>query len=241
MATDPRKRQKQHARKVAKRKATLTTKRSGVEAPGGMNAVRLMRVAAAAPLHECLMGRDLFEMGIGTVVVSRELPNGRMGAAFFLLDVFCLGVKNADFLVATREEYSWRLEHMMAHETLLPIAPEYARKLVEAAEAYARDLGFSPHPDYQLSRKIFADIDATACPATLTCGKDGQPFYAAGPYDTPQRVHNVLQTLTKRCGPDGFHYLLPLEGMDAWDDKALADERDGDEMVIEAEYTKLEE
>ena len=40
---------------------------------------------------------NLFELGIGTVVIIRYKSGGRVEAGVFLLDVFCLGVKKAFF------------------------------------------------------------------------------------------------------------------------------------------------
>jgi hypothetical protein len=40
---------------------------------------------------------NLFQLGIGTVVIVRYKSGGRVEAGVFLLDVFCLGVKNAFF------------------------------------------------------------------------------------------------------------------------------------------------
>src|SRR5437773_12461608 len=117
MATDPRKRQKQYARKTAKRKAVVAAKKAaeGFQVLGA--GTRHMSLAASAPLHECLMPQELFEAGMGTVVVSRAMPNGNIGAAFFLLDVFCLGVKNAYFVAVPRAEYDYRLASIAHHET----------------------------------------------------------------------------------------------------------------------------
>jgi hypothetical protein len=46
-------------------------------------------------------------------------------------------------------------------------------------------------------------------------GKDGKPFFMSGPYDTPARCRRIIDTLTRRCGPEGFHYTVavgaPLE------------------------------
>jgi hypothetical protein len=86
------------------------------------------------------------------------------------------------------------------------------RKLVEEAEAYARDLGFPPHPDYQRARQIFGDLDVTACPTQYVFGKDGKPCFMSGPYDTPAKCRRILDTLTRRCGPEGFHFMLAGEG-----------------------------
>jgi hypothetical protein len=231
MATDPRKRQKQYARKTAKRKAAVAAKKATEGSKVVRAGTRQMAVAASAPLHECLMPQELFETGMGTVVVSRAMPNGNIGASFFLLDVFCLGVKDAYFVAVPRTEYGYRLAGIAHNETLTPLSPACARKLVEEAEAYASNLGFSPHPDYQLARKIFADIDAAACTTSFTFGKDGKPFFIAGPHDTPRRVHSILDTLTQRCGPDGFHYLLVLGEPPEFDDN---------DDAIDVEYETLD-
>jgi hypothetical protein len=234
MATDPRKRQKQHARKVAKRKAAIAANKPTGGWAGPMSGTHTMGIAAHAPVHECLMGQALFDTGMGTVIVSRVMPNGSIAAAFFLLDVYCLGVKNAYCVAASPGEYHVRLEQVASHETLTPIAPAYARKLVEAAEAYARALGFSPHPDYHLAKNIFADIDATACPTSFTFGKDGKPFYVQGPHDAPQRVRRIVDTLTHHCGPEGFHYLVLMGETPAFDDEET------DETIIDVEFERLE-
>jgi hypothetical protein len=48
-------------------------------------------LAGNAPIYECLVPANLFERGIGNLIFSRSLPDGRMALATFLLDVFCLG------------------------------------------------------------------------------------------------------------------------------------------------------
>ena len=224
MALDARKRQQKLAKKTAKRKAALVT-RSG---PGQGNVARVqprqVALAAQSPVHECLTIDKLFELGIGPVILSRALPNARIGAAFFLLDVYCLGVKNAFFAVMSPAEYREQVLNTPGGR-LLKITPACGRKLVEAAEAYARNLGFSPHPDYRLAHSIFGEIDATACLEQFTFGKDGKPFFVSGPSDTPARCQRIIQTLTQRCGPDGFHYLAGMGGsFDMFDDEDEDDE-----------------
>ena len=46
---------------------------------------------------EALRSATLFDSGCGHLVVSRFKGDGRVEAGFFLLDVFCLGVKDAGF------------------------------------------------------------------------------------------------------------------------------------------------
>lgn len=210
MALDRKKLQKKRAKKAAKRKTIVAAKKtaeiSGRVATGG----RALSLALTSPIHECLVAKELFDTGLGTVVVSRSMPDGRIGVSFFLLDVFCLGVKNAYFLAMPQEEYDFRLDTIEFNETLQPVLPSYARKLVEETEAYASNLGFAPHRDYQSAKKIFADVDVTTCTESFVFGKDGKPFFIVGPNDTPKKIARILATLTKRCGPGGFEYLVEL-------------------------------
>ena len=46
---------------------------------------------------EALRSANLFDFGCGYLVVGRFRADGRVEAGFFLLDVFCLGVKDAGF------------------------------------------------------------------------------------------------------------------------------------------------
>ena len=207
MALDVRKRQQKLAKKAAKRKAVLATKKYVGQGEGFLSHVGQTLPAADAPIHECLMPERLFDIGLGSVIVSRRLPNGFIDAAVFLVDVFCLGIKDAFYARLSPAEYAQRLAHLQ-HETFKPIEPACARKLVEEAEAYGRDLGFPPHPDYQRARRIFGDLEATACPEHFVFGKNGKPFLMSGPSDTPAQCRRILTTLSRRCGPDGFHCVV---------------------------------
>ncbi|HKQ74867.1 MAG TPA: hypothetical protein VJ810_14330 [Blastocatellia bacterium] len=95
-------------------------------------------------------------------------------------------------------------------------------------------MGFEPHPDYKLPRKLLKDIDASECAVEFTCGKGGKPFFVSGPYDSEARSKQIIDTLQRRCGPDGYHFMMGLspdggfltgDEPDDWDD----DEDDEDE------------
>ncbi len=209
MAKDPRRRQKALARKAAKRKARArkhqrrSAPRAGLPAPESI---------AAAPVQECLVPEDLFGLGIGTVVVSRRLPNGDIALGMFLVDTQCLGVKNAMFKVVTPHEYRETMAKVSEKQSLRTEEPAAVKKLVEGAVAWARDLGIEPHPDYRKARRVLAGIDAGACPVEYTYGHGGKPFYRPGPYEPPGRQKKILHLLERRCGPDGYHFVIPLQG-----------------------------
>ncbi|MBF0459552.1 MAG: hypothetical protein HQK99_16800 [Nitrospirae bacterium] len=92
------------------------------------------------------------------------------------------------------------------------IHPACAVKLIEDAVAYAKGLGFSPHKDYGIARKIFGDIDPKDCSTEYTFGKDGKPYFIAGPNDTQAKCKKIMETLTQSFGSGGFHFSAPVFG-----------------------------
>ena len=170
--------------------------------------------ALQAPLYECWERKGLFEpdAGMGTVVVTRKTPGNQVLMATFLLDVFCLGVKDTYCMLIGENEYRFRLQQIEKHQDLVKVHPACAKKLVEDAQTYAETLGLSPHRDYGFTKRIFGDIEKEQCPRSFTFGRDGKPMYMAGPNDGAHFSKKVVDTLTAKLGTDGFHFLLPVEG-----------------------------
>jgi hypothetical protein len=211
MATDPRKRQKKLERRVAKRKE----KKQLVIREQHVSIAERFTAAASAPVVDCRISDSLQDNGMGWVMLSRELPGGRVAVAIFLVDRYCLGVKDAFGEVLSRPEYTNKYLHKMASEAPShSVPPADARRLLEDAVAYARRLGLHPHPDYFKAILLFGSIDPAQGSARYEFGKDGQPFFVAGPNDTPERCRQILGILNDTCGPGRFHYLLPLTGPD---------------------------
>jgi hypothetical protein len=207
MANREARRQKQLAHKRQKRKAK-THKTALGEA---WSMARQLTLAANAPIHECWVPADLFETGIGSLAFSRSLADGRIALGMFLLDVFCLGVKNAFFAIVEPDEYVRRLSAMPGAEGFERMHPACFRKLVEGAVAYARDLGFKPHADYAAARRIFGEVEATACPEQFAYGHAGKPFYVSGPNETPAQARAIVEQLQRRLGPGKFEYVALTE------------------------------
>jgi hypothetical protein len=212
MAFGSRKVHLKRAKKTAKRRKRKATTRREAALSSITN--RLVTVQALqAPLYECWEPKGLFdpEAGMGTIVVSRKTSGDQILMGSFLLDVFCLGVKNAYCTLMDENEYRFSLQQIEKHQHLVKVHPACARKLVEEAHAYAEDLGFSPHRDYGFARKIFQDIQKDQCDRSFTFGRNGKPMYLVGLNDSARFSMEVINTLTARLGPEGFHFQKPLE------------------------------
>jgi hypothetical protein len=204
MAVDPKKHQKKLAKLAAKRKA----KHEQLTREKHAGLPERMASAASYPILESWASEDLWTTGIGYICLSRQLPKGFVAAALFLLDRYCLGVKNVAADVSSRFDYDSRCRKLRAQFTLKDLAPETARKLVEDSVAYAASLGLHPHVDYQKAKLIFGDIDARQSQEELEFGREGKPFFISGPNDTPQRCRQIIAALEEHCGRGGYDYLV---------------------------------
>ena len=211
--------EQQRQKKLAKKK-----KKRGVTVKKPTLSMKKAKPYAGFPIYECLIPTDLFTSGLGELLVTRRAPNGDIAMSAFVIDVFCLGVKDAMFMVIPEYTYEHEYKERMAaagDRDFEKLHQTCAKKLLDGLVDYANELGFSPHPDYKNAKDIFGDIDASACPVKYNYGRDGKPFYMNGPYETPADVEKIVQTLTKKCGKNGFDMLYRLADDEEEDDDLI--------------------
>ncbi|MDD4650116.1 MAG: hypothetical protein PHO79_08925 [Desulfoplanes sp.] len=158
-------------------------------------------------VHESLVSEDLFEKGIGYVIMSRKLITGEIAAGVFRVDVFCLGVRKAYANILEESVYNERIQKTGRQSPLVSIHPACCRKLVEQVTDFALSLGFAPQREYEIAGKIFGNLDAGICPKKFEFGKNGRPTFIPRPEDTPDRRKRILELLQSICGPQGFDYI----------------------------------
>ncbi|WP_295456554.1 hypothetical protein [uncultured Thiodictyon sp.] len=199
-------RQRQKRLEAQKKKRKLVAKGSA----GGLAAGRHALHYARFPIHECLVSERLFETGLGTLIWSRRMPDGMLAITAFVVDVYCLGVKDALFKVASEKAYENLIKPglIATHKDQAWQAgePAYARKLLQGAIRYAEQMGFAPQGDYQNAKGIFGDVDALACSTEFEYGRGGQPCYIRGPQESDARAQRIVDQLLNNCGAGGFTY-----------------------------------
>lgn len=179
-------------KKLAKKKARRAEKKVHLARQANAGLERLLRHAGDWPVVEALVPDNLWDSGIGHLILARQMPDGGVAYADYLVDVFCLGVKNVFTQIESAFGYRTFLAKVSEISQFTRTSPEAFAKLVTGAVEYARSIGFAPHPDYEEARLLLAGIDPTASPEQFEYGKDGAPHYIQGPSESPARAAAIL-------------------------------------------------
>jgi hypothetical protein len=149
-----------------------------------------------------------FAMGAGlaSVVVARAADNGA-SVCGYLVDTYCLGVKNAvpPSMVDQRGLPAFVADFFSVYAGVpLPAPIELVQNLVFGAVDHARGLGFEPHRDF---RAAASHLDTWQGPGRITFGLNGRPYFQQGPYDNAERI---TRTLDKSVGPGNYGFTADL-------------------------------
>jgi hypothetical protein len=150
---------------------------------------------------------DAETSGLAGVLVAHEHPRvrGQVSACGYLVDTYCLGVKDAlGPRTMGRNGLRRFVDLFFGGFDDAPVeAPvDLARHLVWGAVAYARGLGFEPHRDFGPAAGHLGQLDG---PSAIGFGCDGKPYYIQGPRDDADRI---LRTLDANVGMDNVHFLV---------------------------------
>ena len=152
-------------------------------------------------IGKCYMssGRDA---GLITVIVSRQHTGGNISMASFLVDLFCMGVTDAD--------YKMRMLPM-EFQSLINQAPdmsecsyEEAHNRIYGAIAFAEDAGISPCKEFALAQYFLEEDTEKIALIEYEYGKNGKHFLMA---HNLQELNTYLPLLKKNLGND-FTYTV---------------------------------
>jgi hypothetical protein len=190
------------ARKAQRRKQVVAQKRRAEVLETGLPA-RVLR-AAHAPIQRCLLSESVFDIGMGTLVLARGATPHHVAFGSFLIDVFCLGIKDVMFKSVERDVFEMYMDSMDAGSPMVSVDPGYARKLLRDLAAWSQSIGFAPYRDFAAVERLFGDTSADASEAVFQFGRDGKPVYIPGPSDTAPLMQRRIEQLQKYLGDDGF-------------------------------------
>lgn len=128
------------------------------------------------PVVECLIGENWQEVGMATIVVARRHTNGNYTLGIYLVDTFCLGLKDSVYKFnITEEEYEEYKELLSVSSGMLVISYNEAHNIIYGAIAYAEELGIQPCKDFSLTQYLLEEDTDEIPLIEYTFGKDGKP------------------------------------------------------------------
>jgi len=148
--------------------------------------------------------------GLGLVFVARVVSN-RFQVCTYLVDYWCLGVKD---VIGPRQydrtKYGAFLQNVYRNydEGYAEITLQQAQDIVLGAVAYAASLGLPPHADFAATREHLGEWSGQT---DIEFGRDGKPFFIAGPYDN---ANVIVRTLEQKLGANNFDYMFPVDGLE---------------------------
>jgi len=178
---------------------------------------RAIRAAREYPIEGCWTFADWTEGGMTVVAVARRQPQGRILLGAYVVDYYCLGVKDAYFRANIPQEdfYGDVLPTALQGRAYIRISTGLAHELVWGAVEYAEQFGFRPHRDFRQAKLVLDPPDANPRPGLVEFGYEGKPFYIQGPHDD---VDRILDQLRSRVGDGNYDVMIGMPPPDEWDE-----------------------
>ena len=162
-------------------------------------------------IHECLMDRKCLEQyGETTVIVTRKHKGDKYTMCSYLLDAYCLGIKDTFYRVRMDEyEYKSIVSSFDKHDFDRVDYVE-AHNWIFGAVEFAREAGIEPHKDFAVTKWLLEDDEDENIPIIeYEFGKDGKHFLIV---HSQAEADKYLPILTRNLGEGNFNFLTGFAG-----------------------------
>jgi hypothetical protein len=191
-------------KRAAKQKAKRSEKRAKELRRNSTDPTIRLATARKWPVVQAIAASNLWTGGLGSLAIARRESEGQLVFAVFLVDVYCLGVKNAFWQAGSSHDFKELIERTEKTQPIRAMEPACLVKILTGAVAYAQSFGFPPHPDYRHAAMLLDGIDPEACPQQFTYGHNGKPFYVQGPHESSAQAAAIRQ----RIAEAGGHFIV---------------------------------
>jgi hypothetical protein len=113
----------------------------------------LIKKSAEFPVHQCMVNSGWQKDGAANVFIIRQMPNSKFIFAVYLIDLFCLGLKDVTFSANLSHA---KIQTILGHSPmpLSPIDYEDARSIILGSIEYAHQHGFEPCKDWKNTKYL---------------------------------------------------------------------------------------
>lgn len=206
---------KKQLKALKKRKETKSEKKQTRVLAASSSVLYHIRRAREYPIEGCWAQKNWQkdnegDSDIAVVVIARRQPNGNIVFGSYLVDRYCLGLKST-FCNADIPPGEFHREYLpdlfRATDEPIGISPALAHEIVYGGIEYAAKFGFKPERDFRDSQYVLDPPDAHPRSGGVEFGRNGKPFFIAGPYDNADAI---VRQLMRTAGEGNFEYLIML-------------------------------
>ena len=163
--------------------------------------------ARELPFHESFINHNWEFKGLASIFLSKKMPGGNYIVGVYLVDIFCLGIKNTFYnFNLSQFDYQEFYEKFNEKEGLITLDLETIHNIIYGAVDYAEDLGFKPQADFKLTEYILNPDLISGGIDEIEFGRDGKPFFIVGPDDN---INRIIATLNRAVGEGNYDVLYP--------------------------------
>lgn len=169
-------------------------------------------------IGKCYMFADEeWRDGLGYVIVIREHTGGKKSFAVYMVDRWCVGVKDTFFNVRQDDDSIEELLSRVGEYRLQEVSYNEAHNMVWGAVDYAEEAGIKPHKDFATTQ-YFLEEDTDEIPLIeYEFGKDGKHYLVA---KSQLELSKYLQPMKKNLSENEYTCVVADydEDDDEWDD-----------------------
>lgn len=110
----------------------------------------------------------MFQFGEGHVIVTRRHTGGNITVGFYLVDLYCVGVKDTHYRFSMDPD---ELEELIEHNGMFQTCTyDEAHNIIYGAIEFAQEAGISPHKDFALTQYILQEDDENVPSSSTSSG-----------------------------------------------------------------------
>ena len=166
----------------------------------------LQQKARTLEIGTCLVTRDIDEMKMGQVFVTRRHTGGRISMAGYLVDMGCLGVKDS-FYKLRMEEYEFDDFLADRRDMFRECSYEEAHNRIWGSIAYAEEAGIRPDKSFRLTQYMLEEDTDDIPLIEYEYGRDGKHFLTCR---SELEASRYLPLMKKNLGEGNYHYIIGI-------------------------------
>lgn len=188
------------------------------------------------PIYECMINTEWESTKICSVLVSRQHNNGNFSWVIYLVDLFCMGVKDSYYIFNQSEyEYNTFKKKYFPQDYHETIPYTLAHNIIFAGYEFAAEYDLKPCKDFlQLTQYFLNEDNDNVELIEIECGRNNMPVVISGP-DNQQESNRLYNHLVHKVGKGKFIY---EEVNDLFEDEFDEEEYEEDIPIEEYIYTE---